>query len=68
MEIRSDIKQIESDIRLMKKTAVRLQLAGDDFPALSKNIKRILASIKMLEINVSDVLTLIDRNQNEKQG
>jgi hypothetical protein len=58
MEIRSDIKQIESDIRLMKETAVRLQLAGEDFPALSKNIKRILASIKMLEINVSDVLTL----------
>ncbi len=58
MEIRSDIKQIETDIRLMKETALRLQTAGADFPALSKNVIRILASIKMLEINVSDVLTL----------
>jgi hypothetical protein len=31
---------------------------GEDFPALARNIARILASVKMLEINVSDLVDL----------
>ncbi len=58
MAIRSDIQEIESDIRLLKEAANRLQAAGADFPAVSKNINRVLASIKMLEINVSDIVAL----------
>ena len=29
---------------------------GDEFPALSRNTTRILASLKMLELNISDII------------
>jgi hypothetical protein len=34
------------------------QMAGDSFPAVEKNADRILASVKMLELNVTDVIEL----------
>ena len=54
----TDLNAIDAKIRLMKKTAEELNRMGDDFPALAKNSARILASVKMLEINISDVLDL----------
>lgn len=51
-----DLKKIHTKIQLMKKTAEELKLLGEDFPAVKRNTARILASIKMLEINVSDVI------------
>lgn len=50
-----DLKELDSKIQLMKKTAEELKTMGKDFPALYRNISRLLASIKMLELNVSDV-------------
>jgi hypothetical protein len=50
-----DLKEIDSKIQSMKKTAEELRQMGEDFPALYRNISRVLASIKMLELNVSDV-------------
>ncbi len=47
-----DLKQIEQKIRLMKETAEELKEMVYDFPALDRNILRILASIKMLELNI----------------
>jgi len=55
---RIDMRQVDSKIRLMKKTAEELSQMGRDFPALARNTVRILASLKMLEINVSDVVDL----------
>ena len=52
------LKEIDERIRLMKKTAEELQQMSSGFPALQKNTARILAGIKMLELNVSDVLEL----------
>jgi hypothetical protein len=52
------MRQVDSKIRLMKKTAEELSQMGRDFPALARNTVRILASLKMLEINVSDVVDL----------
>jgi hypothetical protein len=43
---------------MLKKTAKELAQMGDDFPALKRNTARILASIKMLEINISDIVDL----------
>ena len=45
----------------LKKTAEKLKDMGNDFPAVERNLKRILASIKMLELNVSD-LVLTEEN------
>lgn len=53
-----DLYEIDTKIQLMNKTAQELNRLGDQFPALARNTARILASLKMLEINVSDLLHL----------
>jgi type II secretory pathway component PulF len=55
MAKRANLKEIDSKIQSMKKTAEELKQMGEDFPALYRNISRVLASIKMLELNISDV-------------
>jgi hypothetical protein len=53
-----DLNEINTKIQLLKKTALELKRIGEDFPAVARNITRILASVKMLEINVSDLVEL----------
>ena len=53
-----DLDQVNDKIQLMKKTAEELNRLGEDFPALARNTVRILASVKMLEINISDLIEL----------
>ncbi len=53
-----DLKKLNTKIQLMKKTAEELKRMGENFPAINRNTVRILASVKMLEINVSDVVEL----------
>jgi hypothetical protein len=53
-----DLNQINEKIQLMKKTAEELNRIGEDFPAIARNTVRILASVKMLEINISDLVEL----------
>ena len=53
-----DLEQIDSKIKLMQTTADELQAMAADFPALARNMVRISASLKMLAINVSDVVEL----------
>ncbi len=58
MSAQIDIKKIDNNIKAMKKAAEDLSQMGDDFPALKRNTARILASIKMLEINISDIIDI----------
>jgi len=51
-----NLQKINSLIMDMKEATEELNEISDDFPALNRNLKRILASIKMLEMNVSDIL------------
>ena len=53
-----ELDKINQKIQLMKKTAEELNRIGENFPALARNTVRILASVKMLEINVSDLIEL----------
>ncbi len=56
-----DLKQLEEidrDIRRLKEIAARLKAAQPEFPALVRNADRILASTRMLELNVCDLLDL----------
>ncbi len=53
-----DLDKINEKIQLMKKTAQELNQIGENFPAIARNSVRILASVKMLEINVSDLVDL----------
>ncbi len=53
-----DLNKINAKIQLMKKAAEELDRMGKDFPSLARNTVRILASLKMLEINVSDIMEI----------
>ena len=53
-----DLNEIYSKIQMMKRTAEELAQAWENFPAIARNIVRISAGIKMLEINISDVVEL----------
>jgi hypothetical protein len=58
MSSQADLHRIAEQIRAMKKAAENLSPYRECFPALDKNTRRILASIKMLELNVSDIVEL----------
>ncbi len=51
-----DLEGIDEKIQGMKEAAQELKEMSKSIPALDRNVLRILASIKMLEINISDVL------------
>ena len=55
-----DIQTIDKKIQTLKQTAEEMKPLAESFPALSRNVARILASVKMLEIEVSDVVALED--------
>ncbi len=58
MDYQADLNEINDKIQLMKKTAQELNRFGEDFPSIARNTSRILASIKMLELNISDLVEL----------
>jgi hypothetical protein len=53
-----DLNTIDLKIEIIKKAAQELLLLAGSFPSVEKNTARILASLKMLELNVSDVVPL----------
>ena len=50
-----DIEDIRDRIKDLRKLADKLYADSEDFPAINRNLKRILASIKMLEINSEEL-------------
>jgi len=55
MPAETDIREMQQKIKSLRETAEELKTKGEDFPALYRNLNRILASVKMLELNVPDV-------------
>ena len=51
-----NLNDLNSKIRTMRECAEELKRLGNEFPALYRNTVRILASLKMLELNVSDLI------------
>ncbi len=51
-----DVKRIDKRVKAIRKAAEELKALGKNMPAVDRNAARILASVKMLEINVSDLL------------
>jgi hypothetical protein len=58
MDSGTDLAAINARIITLKETALELKTLGADIPCLVRNTARILASLKMLEIGVSDVVDL----------
>ncbi|MDI7259870.1 MAG: hypothetical protein QME90_08115 [Thermodesulfobacteriota bacterium] len=55
---RREIKKIDTRIKTIKKAAQELKELSGGIQAVDRNADRILASVKMLEINISDILEL----------
>ena len=53
----SNVTRLHESIQLLKRTALELRAAGAEIPAVERNASRILASIKMLELAISDCAT-----------
>ncbi len=55
---RRELGKIDTKIKIIKKAAQELKEMSAEIPAIDRNTARILASVKMLEINISDVKEL----------
>jgi hypothetical protein len=55
MEKKFDINKLDEKIKMLRKVAEEIKEEGKDFEAVKRNINRVLASTRMLEINVCDV-------------
>jgi hypothetical protein len=52
--------KIDEKIQAIKKAALELRELSNGIQAVERNADRILASTKMLEINISDVLEILE--------
>ena len=59
MENQFDLKQMAATIGRLRENTEALLQAAEDIPAVQRNCVRMLASIKMLEINVCDAVTIL---------
>jgi hypothetical protein len=50
-----DMSSIRARVQELQTIAGELYESSEDLPFLNRNVKRILASVKMLEINLEDV-------------
>ena len=58
MNSQVDLHGIHVRIASLKQTALELKAMGEDLPCLARNTERILASLKMLELDFCDVVVL----------
>ncbi|MBW1805773.1 MAG: hypothetical protein JRJ06_05295 [Deltaproteobacteria bacterium] len=58
MELTKELVKMDARIKSMKEDAIELDRLSDKFPAISRNTARILASLKMLELNLSDIVDI----------
>ncbi len=56
MKAKYDINKMDAKIKEIRKAAEELQKMGGDIEAVKKNLVRLLASTKMLELNISDAI------------
>ena len=53
------LDEMDEKISLIRKTAEELMALGGDIQAVQKNLVRLLASTRMLELNISDAKELV---------
>jgi hypothetical protein len=56
---RGELRKLDTRIKTIKKATLELKQLSGGIQAIDRNAERILASVKMLEINVSDVKDLV---------
>ena len=55
-----DIKEVATLIESLREDTEKLREISEGYATVQKNADRILANVRMLEINVSDIVELID--------
>ena len=53
------IRDMAEKIQILKQTATELKRISGGIQAVDRNVDRLLASIKMLEINISDLAGIL---------
>ena len=56
---RGELRKLDTRIKTIKKATLELKQLSGGIQAIDRNAERILASVKMLEINISDVKDLV---------
>jgi len=54
-----DINKLHEKISRLREAAEDLQLSGTGIPCIERNVIRLLACVKMMELGISDVAELI---------
>ncbi|MBW2563587.1 MAG: hypothetical protein JRE29_06070 [Deltaproteobacteria bacterium] len=52
----NELKKIDDKIKLLRNTAKELKSLAVNIPAITRNTTRLLASVKMMELNISDYI------------
>jgi hypothetical protein len=52
----NELKKIDDKIKLLRNTAEDLKDLAENIPAITRNTTRLLASVKMMELNISDCI------------
>jgi hypothetical protein len=58
-----DIKGMADNIRALRQKATELKEMSGGMQAIDRNVDRILANVRMLELNISDIADIIDENK-----
>ena len=56
MTTENELKKIDDKIKLLRNTAKELKNLAENIPAITRNTTRLLASVKMMELNISDCI------------
>ena len=54
-----DVKTMAGRIRQLRQIAEELRQEGEGIETVERNVDRILASVRLLEINISDVTAVL---------
>ena len=60
-----NVKLMAEKIETIRRTATELKRISGGIQAIDRNVDRILASVKMMEINISDVADIITEEQTD---
>ena len=52
----NEIKKIDDKIKLLRDTAEELNSLSASVPTINRNTTRLLATVKMMELNISDCI------------
>lgn len=61
-----DMDGLNLNIESARKAIEDLKRLGEDFPSVARNAERMLASLKMIEINVSDVMDMASMRRKDR--